>query len=265
MTDSISGYIKSGKIYFKSENITSLNERKMRKIRAEEIAYIFQEPLTALNPVFTIGEQIVDVIRSHKKISSSRARDIAIGLLTDVNIKEPVKCMKEFPHHLSGGMRQRVMIAMALSCRPILLIADEPTSAVDMTTQAQVLALLDKLHHQERMSLILISHDFGIIADHCKTAAVMYCGKIVEEGPIEKILKNPRHPYTKGLLESSPKIRKEKLPILPTIEGKVPDLFNLPEGCVFSDRCPNKKEVCQKNNPSLQGVAKRRFACFFPV
>jgi len=228
----------------------------MREIRGNEIAMIFQEPMTSLNPVFTIGNQISEAIEVHQNLSRSEVRKRTIDMLQVVGIPDPEKRLQEYPHQLSGGMRQRVMIAMALSCNPELLIADEPSTALDVTIQAQILDLLKDLQKKFHMSILMITHDLGVIAETADHVAVMYAGKIVEYSDVKTIFKNPLHPYTIGLLESLPTIedaehhRKE----LKTIPGIVPDLINIPEGCRFNDRCPRATPECRQAEPVLEEV-----------
>ncbi|HHV62627.1 MAG TPA: ABC transporter ATP-binding protein [Firmicutes bacterium] len=225
----------------------------MRSIRGAEIAMIFQEPMTSLNPVYTIGEQIAEVIRLHQKASQKEALDLATEMLSRVGIPSPSERVHEYPHQLSGGMRQRAMIAMALSCNPRLLIADEPTTALDVTIQAQILDLIRRLQDQYQMSLMLITHNLGVVCHMCDDVAVMYMGKIVEYAPVHQIFRKPRHPYTIGLLNSIPNIRvREKRRLVP-IEGSVPDPFDIPEGCRFAPRCPQAMKMCREE-PPLAGV-----------
>ncbi|WP_348672321.1 ABC transporter ATP-binding protein [uncultured Abyssibacter sp.] len=260
------GRIAGGEIRFAGENLTRLPEKAYRKLRGSDISMIFQEPMTALNPVFTIGNQISDVLRRHKGLSRKQARARGIEMLAEVGIPAPEKRIDEYPHQLSGGMRQRVMIAMALSCDPKLLIADEPTTALDVTIQAQVLELIKKLAADHGTAVILITHDLGVVAETCDRAAVMYCGKIIEQGPVDALFEYPRHPYTAGLLASVPRIRPDRLPRLPTIPGIVPDLLDLPRGCRFRDRCGQALERCGQFDPELNADndAATVAACFNP-
>ncbi len=237
----------------------------MRKVRGSLASMIFQEPMTALNPVFTIGNQMVEVIRVHQKVSKVDAKKQAIEMLRTVNIESPEKRIDQYPHELSGGMRQRVMIAMALSCSPKLLIADEPTTALDVTVQAQVMEEISRLQREMNMGMILITHDLGVIAETCTRVVVMYCGKIIEMAETKKLYENPKHPYTRGLLDSIPRIREEKLESLPIIEGMVPDLANLPKGCRFAERCPKAEDRCRENEPPLEDTESGgKVACFIP-
>ncbi len=258
------GRILSGSIELAGQNLVGLPESQLRSIRGAQISMIFQEPMTALNPVFTIGTQMTDVLRRHSGQTLTQARREALDMLGKVGIPAPAKRIDEYPHQLSGGMRQRVMIAMALSCGPSLLVADEPTTALDVTTQAQVLDQILKLQQEFGMSVILITHDLGVVAETCRRALVMYCGKLVEGAPVEPLFEHPCHPYTYGLLESMPRIRAEKLPRLPIIPGQVPDLLHLPAGCRFRDRCDRAGDDCHRWEPPLTGTASRVCACFHP-
>jgi oligopeptide/dipeptide ABC transporter ATP-binding protein len=259
------GKIVSGKIMLGNCDLTKLSRREYQEIRGKEISMIFQEPMTALNPVLRIGEQMVDVLCRHQKISRTEARERALKMLATVSIPAPSKRIDEYPHQLSGGMRQRVMIAMALSCGPKLLLADEPTTALDVTTQAQVMGEMKRLQAQFGMAVALVTHDLGVIAETCQRVIVMYCGEIVEEGAVLDIFRQPHHPYTSGLLRSVPVVRAKKIARLPTIEGMVPDLLELPEGCRFADRCPNVQERCRQEQPKLEHkIGSSTFACFFP-
>ena len=267
------GRVKSGLIKYRGENLLEKSGDEMRKIRGNKIAMIFQEPMTSLNPVFTVGTQIDEVLALHQsELSKEERASKGIEMLKLVGIPSPEKRYKEYPHQLSGGMRQRVMIAMALACKPDILIADEPTTALDVTIQAQILDLMNKLQKELGMGIIMITHDLGVVAETCHDVAVMYCGKIVEKADVNTIFSNPKHPYTKGLLESIPSfdstsgIAKDRLK---TIEGMVPSLFELPDGCSFQDRCPNKSEDCTGKNgaPRLTPLAdsKHEVSCFNPM
>lgn len=262
------GKIVGGEILFNGKNLLKISEEEMRKIRGNDIAMIFQEPMTSLNPVFTCGYQIAEAIALHQKgLSSKQVREKTIDMLKLVGIPEPDKRVDEYPHQLSGGMRQRVMIAMALSCNPSLLIADEPTTALDVTIQAQILELIRKLQKEFNASMILITHDLGVVAETCDYVAVMYAGKIVEYGSAEDIFYRPRHRYTKGLLDSIPHFetgkRRERLE---TIKGLVPNLLNIPKGCRFNDRCNFAQEDCKARDPELKTIdGIHQAACFHPV
>jgi oligopeptide/dipeptide ABC transporter ATP-binding protein len=258
------GRIAGGSIRFEGRELVGLEEDELRSIRGADISMIFQEPMTALNPVFTVNSQMSDVLMRHKGLTRTQARGAAIEMLAKVGIPAPQKRVDEYPHQLSGGMRQRVMIAMALSCGPRLLIADEPTTALDVTTQAQVLELINDLQQEFHMAVILVTHDLGVVAETCRRALVMYCGKIVEQAPVAQLFSNPRHPYTHGLLASIPRIRPDKLHRLPTIEGRVPDLLHLPPGCRFADRCERAGAECRTAEPTLTGEGTTTYACFHP-
>lgn len=259
------GKVVSGSIMFAGRDLTKVSDREYRRIRGKEISMIFQEPMTALNPVLRIGTQMGGVIKRHQKVGQKEARARALKMLETVGIPAPDKRLDEYPHQLSGGMRQRVMIAMALSCGPKLLLADEPTTALDVTTQAQVMAEMKRLQREFGMAVTLVTHDLGIIAESCERVLVMYCGQIVEEGPVLEIFKRPRHPYTLGLLRSVPVVRDKKIERLPIIEGMVPDLLDLPKGCRFADRCPKVQERCRRELPILDTKkGASMVACFFP-
>ena len=260
------GRIVSGSIKIMGRELVGLTDRELREIRGRDISMIFQEPMTALNPVFTVGNQMIDVLKRHRGLTRRQARDGAIEMLAKVGLPVPAKRIDEYPHQLSGGMRQRVMIAMALSCGPKVLIADEPTTALDVTTQAQVLEQISKLQTEFQMAVVLITHDLGIVAETCRRAIVMYCGRIVENAAIEPLFANPRHPYTKGLLDSIPRIRRERLETLPIIPGRVPDLLHLPAGCRFADRCAHADTLCREQSPPLvpAGTSGGLIACHHP-
>ena len=249
-------------IELRGKNLLALPEREMQDVRGNAISMIFQEPMTSLNPVYTVGAQIVEAIRLHQKKSRGEARERAIEMLRLVGIPAPETNVDAYPHQLSGGMRQRVMIAMALACEPSLLIADEPTTALDVTIQAQILELLAKLKAQLGMGVILITHDLGVVAEVATDVVVMYAGTIVESAKAKRIFSHPRHPYTRGLLRSLPSFEAAEVPAdgpgrrrrLPTIEGLVPDLLALPPGCRFADRCPLVVEACRAEEPALAPV-----------
>ncbi len=260
------GRIAAGSIELEGRDLLSLDDSAMEQLRGREVAMIFQEPMTSLNPVFTIGSQITEVLRRHRPISRQAARSMAAALLAKVSIPDPERRLDDYPHQLSGGMRQRVMIAMALSCRPKLLIADEPTTALDVTTQAQVLEQMRALQDEFRMAVILVTHDLGVVAEFCQRALVMYCGSIVESGRTEHLFARPRHPYTAGLLASIPRIRAERLAELPVIPGRVPDPGSLPDGCRFAGRCSYVQPRCHQERPQLQSDADgSAVACHFPL
>lgn len=256
------GFIESGEAFFEGVDLFQLSEAQMRKIRGNEISMIFQEPMTSLNPVYTVGSQIIEAIQLHRRVSRRAARDRAIELLDLVGIPAPSERIDSYPHTLSGGMRQRAMIAMALACEPRLLIADEPTTALDVTIQAQILDLLRSLQAELGMSIIFISHDLGLMAEFTHEIAVMYAGKIVEHAETHTLFETPRHPYTRGLLRSLPSQRNRKQK-LPTIPGIVPDLRALPRGCRFRDRCELATETCSLEEPQLQRVDQTDVACFY--
>ena len=259
------GKIVSGKIYFEQKDMVNLSEKEMRKIRGNRIAMIFQEPMTSLNPVYTVGNQIAEAIKLHQKKNASDAWQLATELLAKVGIPDPDQRVSEYPHQMSGGMRQRVMIAIAVSCNPDLLIADEPTTALDVTTQAQILDLLDDLQKQNKMGIMLITHDLGIVAERAERVAVMYASRIVEVADSAELFKQPLHPYTQGLLKSLPKLGY-KGDRLHTIDGIVPDPQHFPSGCKFHPRCPigcNDKR-CQKLEPKLRQISDNRYAaCWY--
>ena len=255
------GVVRARGILWRGTDLLSLSERAMRRIRGGEISMIFQEPMTSLNPVFTVGEQIIEAVRLHQEKSRDEARAIAVDMLRRVGISNPDRAVDRYPHQMSGGMKQRVMIAMALACRPSLLIADEPTTALDVTIQAQILDLLRDLQRDLGAALLFITHDMGIIAEMAHRVAVMYAGRIVESAPVREIFANPLHPYTRGLLACVPTVagRKERLQ---TIPGTVPDLAHLPPGCAFRPRCPVKAPESETTVPELREVAPGHFvAC----
>jgi oligopeptide/dipeptide ABC transporter ATP-binding protein len=261
------GKIVSGKITFAGRNLLDLSENRMRAIRGNRIAMIFQEPMTSLNPVFTVGYQIVEAIRLHQHKSRSKAWELAEQMLHKVRIPDPDRRITEYPHQMSGGMRQRVMIAMAVSCQPSLLIADEPTTALDVTVQAQILDLLDELQEQSGMSILLITHDLGIVEERANDVAVMYASKIAELSDSKSLFDNPLHPYTQGLLKSLPRLGFTGKR-LPTISGTVPEPLHFPSGCKFHPRCSvgcNDKR-CQTIEPQLRGVSPgRSVACWYAL
>jgi oligopeptide/dipeptide ABC transporter ATP-binding protein len=259
------GRIVGGEIIFEDRDLTKLSEKELCSIRGKKIAMIFQEPMTSLNPVFTIGNQIAEGLRLHMNMSKSQAKEKTVELMRLVGIPSPEKRIREYPHQMSGGMRQRVMIAMAISCDPTLLIADEPTTALDVTIQAQILDLIRNLMETLGMTMILISHDLGIIARIAKYAAIMYAGKMVEKASIESIFHTPRHPYTLGLLKSAPRPDRTEKHRLDTIAGSVPNLLSLPSGCAFHPRCSYAQDICHKEIPPLRPVGEngQMSACFF--
>ncbi|HEV8606116.1 MAG TPA: ABC transporter ATP-binding protein [Tepidisphaeraceae bacterium] len=243
------GRILDGEVWLEGRNLLSLEERQMRQVRGKEIAMIFQEPMTSLNPVFTIGDQIAEAVMLHQHVSSRQAYEIAEQSLRDVGIADPGRRLYEYPHQMSGGMRQRVMIAMALSCQPKLLIADEPTTALDVTIQAQILELLRKLQREKGMSILLITHDLGVVAENADVVGVMYASRIVEFATVEDLFDNPQHPYTEGLFKSVPRLghRGQRLD---TIPGTVPNPARFPAGCKFHPRCTRTRQAAMKEHPS---------------
>ena len=260
------GKIEAGEIFLNHDgetiDLTKLAPmgKKMRSIRGNKIAMIFQEPMTSLNPVYTIGNQITETIILHQGLRKKEARKRAIEMLTAVGISSPEQRVDEYPHQLSGGMRQRAMIAMALSCHPSLLIADEPTTALDVTIQAQVLDLMNDLRKKFRTSILFITHDLGVIAKMADHVVVMYLGKIVESAPVRGIFKDPKHPYTHGLMNSIPSLKMSRKKRLVPIKGIVPDLLEAPQGCGFEPRCPSAMEKCKAHIPPLKEVAQNHLA-----
>jgi peptide/nickel transport system ATP-binding protein len=244
------GKITGGKILFRDEDLTKATERRMREIRGNDIAMIFQEPMTSLNPVFTIGNQLTEAIRIHKKNSKAEARKDAVKIMQLVGLPRAEELLNEYPHQLSGGMRQRVMIAMAMACDPKVLIADEPTTALDVTIQAQILKLMNQLNKEMNTAVILITHDLGVVAETCERLIVMYSGKVVEEGTVEEIFKDPKHPYTKGLIQSVPDMRFKKQKLY-SIPGSVPKPGSIKHGCRFAARCEYAFDRCVSETPEL--------------
>jgi peptide/nickel transport system ATP-binding protein len=251
------GKIVGGRILFEGTNLLKLPEAKMRKIRGNQISMIFQEPMTSLNPVYSVGDQVAEVIRLHRKLSRKETHDRVVDMLRLVGIAEAEKCSDCYPHQMSGGMRQRVMIAMALACNPKLMIADEPTTALDVTIQAQILDLMNKLKDETGASILFITHDLGVIAEMAQQVAVMYAGKVMEYTDAKSLFAQPRHPYTVGLLQSIPVIgRGRRNQKLIAIRGVVPSLLNLPSGCLFSDRCPDVFADCLNVKPEMCAVGE---------
>ncbi len=271
------GRIDGGQIMFGGKDLRTLGEAKLRQVRGNRIAMIFQEPLTSLNPIYTVGAQIAEAIRLHERLSRTAIRARTLELLAAVGIPAPEQRMQAYPHQLSGGMRQRVMIAMALACSPDLLIADEPTTALDATIQSQILELLANLKRQFQMSILLITHDLGIVAEHAETIVVMYAGRVVETGPVTDVFHAPKHPYTAGLLASIPARTlgaASRVPTrrLPTIDGVVPTPGQFASGCRFADRCAQlsvdgtSRSRCKSAEPGMSPVGKQRWArCHFPL
>ena len=250
------GFIKSGSIQFEDKDLVGLPESQLRKIRGCDLAMIFQDPMTSLNPVFTIGNQLMESSMLHLKLSKKEARDHAINMLKKVGIPRADEIMNAFPHELSGGMRQRVMIAIALSCKPKLLIADEPTTALDVTIQAQILNLMKALQKDTGTAIMLITHDLGVVAEMADRVVVMYAGQVVEESDVFTLFEKPLHPYTQGLMKSVPNILVEADENLVSIPGTVPSLRSMPKGCRFSSRCDFATEKCKNNAPPLKSVDK---------
>jgi oligopeptide transport system ATP-binding protein len=261
------GKIIGGELLFKNEDLLKKTEDEMRQIRGAEIAMIFQEPMTSLNPVYTIGDQISEAITLHQKIDSAEAKKRTIDMLHLVGIPEPERRFSQYPHEMSGGMRQRVMIAMALSCNPELLISDEATTALDVTIQAQILDLMRGLQKKLGMAILIITHNLAVVAEMADTINIAYAGKIVESATAREIFKSPRHPYTYGLLQSIPKFteRKTNEP-LPAIEGMVPSPYHMPKGCRFNPRCPFATEKCREEEPEILELTPRHLVrCFHPI
>lgn len=265
------GQISGGEVLFEGRDLLKVSHSELRKIRGNDISMIFQDPMTSLNPVFRIGFQLEEVLALHQpELSKAQRRDVALDMMRKVKIPSPAQRLNEYPHQLSGGMRQRVMIAMALACRPKLLLADEPTTALDVTVQAQILHLMNGLKRDIGTAILLITHDLGVVAEVCDRVVVMYLGQIVETGTVEEIFRNPQHPYTIRLMESIPKIRpKSTAPKrLETIPGIVPSLHNIPFGCSFEERCNVSQERCRHSRPELKyaqaNEGKTDVRCFFP-
>ena len=256
------GEIAGGEIFYQGQNLLSLDKKEMKRLRGKDISMIFQEPMSSLNPVFTVGEQITETILEHEAVTKLEAYERAIELITLVGIPRPKEIMESYPHELSGGMLQRIMIAIALSCNPQLLIADEPTTALDVTIQAQILDLLRRIKKEFNMAILMITHDLGVVAEMADYVVVMYAGKVIEQGPVLELFKNPKHPYTKGLLKSKPVLgqRKDRLYSIP---GQVPNLADLENSCYFHDRCEHCMEICKVKMPALkQDQNGQSVACF---
>lgn len=252
------GKVVDGTIIFKGKNILSLTEKQMQEVRGNEMAMIFQEPMTSLNPAYTVGNQIGEAVRIHLKYSKAQAREKSIEMLRLVGIPRPEQIVDEYPHRLSGGMRQRVMIAIAMACSPELLIADEPTTALDVTIQAQILELMKNLQATQGTAILLITHDLGVVAEMCDRVVVMYGGKVVEETDVVTLFSNPKHPYTKGLLMSMPTLQTEARRLY-SIKGSVPAPGSLQEGCYFAPRCEFATEECSRRTPMLQEIESGHF------
>jgi oligopeptide/dipeptide ABC transporter ATP-binding protein len=258
------GLIEGGEILFEGRDIVKVSDKEIRSIRGNKISMIFQEPMTSLNPAYTCGNQIVEVLKTHRDISSADAKTKAIEILKSVGIPSPEQRFKEYPHQLSGGLRQRVMIAIALACEPKILIADEPTTALDVTVQAQILELIKSLQVKYNMSVILITHDLGVVAETCDRVIVMYASKIVEEGLAADVFNEPKHPYTQALMESIPKLN-ERRERLYTIEGSVPSSLEYNAGCHFSNRCKYSDEKCAAEEPGLTILSETHSASCFKI
>ncbi|MBL4819510.1 MAG: ABC transporter ATP-binding protein [Gammaproteobacteria bacterium] len=257
------GQIVGGEILLEGEDLIQASLSRMGKIRGNTISMVFQEPMTALNPVHTIGRQITEVPYLHKDISKDEATRQAMEVLDRVGIPSPDMRMGEYPHQLSGGMRQRVVIAIALACKPSILIADEPTTALDVTIQAQILELIKELQNEMGMAVILITHDLGVIAETSDSVVVMYAGRVAEQGTVYDIFDNPSHPYTRGLLSSIPRLDSILKSVLPIIEGMVPGLLDLPKGCRFENRCPYRKDSCAESIPGIESISQSHIvSCF---
>jgi len=249
------GRIAGGQILFDDVDLLKLSEKQMRDIRGNRISMIFQEPMSSLNPVYTVGDQVVEVIQLHQKLKRREAMEKVVEVFDQVGISDPRTRVTDHPHKMSGGMRQRVMIAMALACNPRLMIADEPTTALDVTIQAQILVLMNELKEKTGASILFITHDLSVIAEMAQRVAVMYAGKMMEYAAVTDLFDNPKHPYTVGLMTSVPALSKGK-ERLTTIPGVVPSLFNIPDGCPYYDRCPDAKEFCKEKLPAMAEVEK---------
>ena len=257
-----SGKVTKGEVIFDGEDLQKISENEMRKIRGGKMSMIFQEPMSSLNPAMRIDKQMIEGIRLHTNMSKEEARKHASKMLSQVGIPDPERVLKNYPHQLSGGMSQRVMIAMAMSCNPQMLIADEPTTALDVTIQPQILELMKKIQQEEGMSILLNTHDLGVVAEMCTRVIVMYAGEIVEEAPVEELFNHPTHPYTEGLIASVPKLGSG-VKVLPSIPGSVPDLSMLPKGCRFAPRCKYATERCRNEEPDLfQISANQKCRCW---
>lgn len=257
-----SGSIAGGEIIFDGRDLTKISEKEYRSLRGNDIAMIFQEPMTSLNPVYRVGDQIAEAILTHTDMKKKEAYDHAVDMLRAVGIPSPEQRARDYPHQMSGGMRQRVMIAMALSCNPKLLIADEPTTALDVTIQAQILDLLRRLREETGMAILLITHDLGVVSEVADTVAVMYCGQVVESAAVRELFEKPMHPYTLGLLKSIPRIEDDDTKRLYMIEGSVPNPLELPDGCRFCDRCEQCMDICRTHVPELVSVNDHKVRCF---
>ena len=257
-----SGHVAGGSLEFEGKDLATLSEKQYRELRGNDMAMIFQEPMTSLNPVYRVGNQIVEAIRTHEKVSKAEAKDRAVDLLRKVGIPSPEARINDYPHQMSGGMRQRVMIAMALACNPKLLIADEPTTALDVTIQAQILDLLRRLRDDTGMAVLLITHDLGVVSETADRVVVMYCGQVVEEAEVRTLFDHPMHPYTLGLLKSIPRLEDDDSKRLYMIKGMVPNPLEMPPGCHFSDRCDSCMDICRTKVPELVDVDGHKVRCF---
>ena len=256
------GHVAGGSLEFEGKDLATLSEKQYRELRGNDMAMIFQEPMTSLNPVYRVGNQIVEAIRTHEKVSKAEAKDRAVDLLRKVGIPSPEARINDYPHQMSGGMRQRVMIAMALACNPKLLIADEPTTALDVTIQAQILDLLRRLRDDTGMAVLLITHDLGVVSETADRVVVMYCGQGVEEAEVRTLFDHPMHPYTLGLLKSIPRLEDDDSKRLYMIKGMVPNPLEMPPGCHFSDRCDSCMDICRTKVPELVDVDGHKVRCF---
>lgn len=256
------GHVASGSMEFEGRDLVTLSEKDYRELRGNDMAMIFQEPMTSLNPVYRVGNQIVEAIRTHEKISKKDAYSRAVDLLRKVGIPSPEARINDYPHQMSGGMRQRVMIAMALACNPKLLIADEPTTALDVTIQAQILDLLRRLRDETGMAVLLITHDLGVVSETADRVVVMYCGQVVEEAEVRSLFDHPLHPYTLGLLKSIPRLEDDDSERLYMIKGMVPNPLEMPPGCHFSDRCDSCMQICREKEPDLLDIDGHKVRCF---
>lgn len=256
------GHVAGGSLEFEGKDLATLSEKQYRELRGNDMAMIFQEPMTSLNPVYRVGNQIVEAIRTHEKVSKAEAKDRAVDLLRKVGIPSPEARINDYPHQMSGGMRQRVMIAMALACNPKLLIADEPTTALDVTIQAQILDLLRRLRDDTGMAVLLITHDLGVVSETADRVVVMYCGQVVEEAEVRTLFDHPMHPYTLGLLKSIPRLEDDDSKRLYMIKGMVPNPLEMPPGCHFSDRCDSCMDICRTKVPELVDIDGHKVRCF---
>ncbi|MBC5585383.1 ABC transporter ATP-binding protein [Eggerthella sp. NSJ-70] len=256
------GHVAGGSMEFEGKDLATLSEKQYRELRGNDMAMIFQEPMTSLNPVYRVGNQIVEAIRTHEKVSKAEAKARAVDLLRKVGIPSPEARINDYPHQMSGGMRQRVMIAMALACNPKLLIADEPTTALDVTIQAQILDLLRRLRDDTGMAVLLITHDLGVVSETADRVVVMYCGQVVEEAEVRALFDHPMHPYTLGLLKSIPRLEDDDAKRLYMIKGMVPNPLEMPPGCHFSDRCDSCMDICRTKVPDLVDLDGHKVRCF---